>query len=125
MSIIERLESAEILPNEFLWEMLKLKVYKDSSSHTILTLIENKLLEENKEPIFEEFKPWGIRSNEHQKQKIINHLGDIKNRISQYYWPDFIEFYVNEIIRNLFPEQADSIIEARNIIQKDLAQTNS
>jgi hypothetical protein len=37
--------------------MLKLKVYKDSSSHTIFTLIENKLLEENKEPIFEEFKP--------------------------------------------------------------------
>jgi hypothetical protein len=37
--------------------MLQVEKYKNNAACTILTLIENKLLEENKESIFEEFQP--------------------------------------------------------------------
>jgi hypothetical protein len=91
----------------------------------IMTLIEQKQREENKESYFEEFQINWIRANEEQKKNVTEKFMKIQKKIETYYWPDFVEFYENEIIRNLFPEEADGIIETRKIIKKDLDETNS
>jgi len=120
MSIIEKPETVKILPNESLWEMTQSEKYKNSATSSIMALIEQKQREENKELYFENFQPQWIRSNEEQKQKIRVHFFEIQTKINENYWPNFVEFYANEIIRNLFPEQAERIIESRNNIKKSL-----
>lgn len=128
MSIIENLEKWTTTPDQFLWELLKVERYKRSATVTILTLIEQKQRETNKNQVFKELQPQWIRCNEEQKENIKDEFWKIQEKFKEFYgikWPKFLESCINEIIRNLVPDKAEDIIEARDIIQKDLAQTNS
>lgn len=124
MSIIENLENWITLPDQFLWELLKVEKYKRSATVTILTLIEQKQRESSKNQVFKELQPQWIRANEEQRNKVKNHFFEIQTKIKKYYWPDIVEHYADDIIKNLFPEEAESIIEIRNNIKKDLNSTN-
>lgn len=108
MSLIEKINNLDILPNQILEELMKHEVFQQSASHTILTLLENNWREENKEEFFALFtQKVGIWAhNDEQRDKIKLHLTDIKQTIHLAYGTAYIDNYIDEIIENLFPQQA-------------------
>ena len=111
MSLFDKIDSTEILPNQIGEELLRIEVCRNSCMRTLYILLENNWREENKEEYFEKFTDQKTLSKQQKKKRIIKHFGQISSKIKKHYGPSFTQHYIDEIIDRVYPAQQAHIIK--------------